>query len=440
VELKPQSKPQTDFLKTTADICIFGGSAGGGKTFAILFEPLRYLYAQPVKGFQGVIFRREIPQITNPGGLWDEANNLYTLFGATPRQSPKLEWTFPSGGTMLFSHLQHDKDVHNWQGSQVPFIGFDELTHFSEKQFWYMLSRNRSTCGVKPYIRATCNPDPDSFVAKLVEWWIDEEGFPIENRSGKLRYFARIGGELIWGNTPDEVAKKAGIQKEMVKSFTFIPAKLSDNKILEQKDPTYRANLMALPPVEQARLLYGNWKVKQQGTIFKGARFEEWRKDIDNIMYVDPAFGGKNNTAIAIGGRAETYTQVKGWSWRESIIHLTSQIVQIAKSNRVGTIYIETNADKGASLRELKEHWAHVQGIEERENKHVRIMHNLYKNWSQIAWSTDYKDSEPQRRFFENVLGYEELREPDDEADALAGLIRRLNRSNRSTVMGDLRR
>jgi hypothetical protein len=75
--------------------------------------------------------------------------------------------------------------VYDWQGAQIPLICFDELTHFRAHQFFYMVSRNRSTCGVRPYIRATCNPDADSWVANFLAWWIDPEtGFPIPERAG----------------------------------------------------------------------------------------------------------------------------------------------------------------------------------------------------------------------------------------------------------------
>ena len=81
-------------------------------------------------------------------------------------------------------------------------IGFDELTHFSRSQFLYMLSRNRSTCGVRPYMRATTNPDADSWVADFIAWWIDQDtGLAIPERSGVVRYFTTISDEVIWGDS-----------------------------------------------------------------------------------------------------------------------------------------------------------------------------------------------------------------------------------------------
>ena len=247
---------------------IYGGAAGGGKTWALLMQPLRHISN---KDFGGVIFRRTSPQIRNQGGLWDESTKIFPLLGAEPRQSV-LEWLFPAGAKLKFAHLQYETDVHDWQGAQVPFIGFDQLEHFSESQFWYMLSRNRSLCGVKPYIRATVNPDADSWVAKLIEWWIDQaSGLPIEDRSGVVRWFVRVNNEIKWADSREELA----VDDEEPKSLTFIPAKLTDNEILMQKDPGYLANLKALSLVDRERLLGGNWKiVATAGKIFNRGWFE----------------------------------------------------------------------------------------------------------------------------------------------------------------------
>lgn len=267
----PQPGPQTDFLATEADIAIYGGAAGGGKSYGLLLEPARHLENGL---FGGVIFRRTTTQIRNQGSLWDESIKLYTMLGGKPTDS-KLSWRFPSGMKMKFAHLEYDSTVVGYQGAQIPFIGFDELTHFTENQFFYMMSRNRSTSGVPGYIRATCNPDVDSWVAKLIEWWIDQEtGFPIPERSGVLRWFIRVNGTLIWADSRQELLDKYGAD-ELPKSLTFIPSKVSDNKILLEKDPAYLSNLKALNSVERARLLDGNWKIRAQaGDYFQRKWFE----------------------------------------------------------------------------------------------------------------------------------------------------------------------
>lgn len=265
------------FLSCRADIAIYGGAAGGGKSFGLLLDPLRH---SDNADFGGVLFRRTGVQVRNEGGLWDESMKIYPLTGAKPRES-LLEWRFPGGMSFGFAHLEYDKDVLNWQGSQIPWIGFDELTHFTENQFFYMLSRNRSTSGVKPVIRAATNPDPDSWVRKFIDWWIDEDGFAIPERSGVLRWFIRRNDEIVWADSPDEIYELYGRGPEIIpKSVTFIAAKLEDNKILMEKDPAYLGNLLALNRVDRMRLKDGNWNVRaSSGMLFK----REWFPVIDAI-------------------------------------------------------------------------------------------------------------------------------------------------------------
>lgn len=227
--------------------------------------------------FNAVIFRRDTSQIFNEGGLWDNAIEMYRPLGIEAVRTPYPTIRFPSGAKIRFSHLQYDKDVHKWQGAQIVLIAFDELAHFSSQQFFYMLSRNRSTCGVKPYVRATCNPDADSWLAKFIQWWWDEDtGYPIPERSGVIRYFVRVGDNIIWGDSKAEIVREhPEINKEWIKSFTFIASKLSDNKILMEKDPGYLGNLMAQSEVERERLLHGNWKIRPAaGKYFKRGSFE----------------------------------------------------------------------------------------------------------------------------------------------------------------------
>lgn len=274
IVIAPQPGPQTQFLSTWADIAIYGGAAGGGKSYGLLMEPLRH-HDNPL--FGGVIFRRTTVQIRIKGGLWDESLKLYGRIGGEPKQS-SLEWKF-DGFSMKFAHLEYDNSVTEWQGSQIPYIGFDELTHFSEKQFFYMLSRNRSDSGVAGYVRATCNPDADSWVRTLIDWWIDADGYAIPERSGVIRWFIRRDDTMIWGDSRDELIDMYGAD-ELPKSFTFIPSKIYDNKILMAKDPSYLANLRALSRVERERLLGdkergGNWNIRASaGNFFKREWFE----------------------------------------------------------------------------------------------------------------------------------------------------------------------
>lgn len=268
--IEPQKGYQLRALSSKADIVIGGGAAGAGKTYSLLLEFLRHITNS---GWGGVIFRRTSPQIRNEGGLWDTSMGIYPFVGAEPKESV-LEWDFKSGCRLKFSHLEHEKNVLDWQGSQIPFIGFDELTHFSESMFFYLLSRNRSVCGIKPYVRATCNPDPESWVAKLIEWWIDQAtGYPIAERDGVIRYFTKTAGDYIWGDSINEVIERAwyfledivnesGINpKEFVKSLTFISGTVYENREMLNVNPGYVANLLAQDEQIKSQLLDGNWKV-----------------------------------------------------------------------------------------------------------------------------------------------------------------------------------
>ena len=273
--VKPQPGAQEMFLNTSADIALFGGAAGGGKSMAGLLDCAQAELIENPQ-YRAVAFRKSYPQISSPGGLWSASEKVYPAMGATPKESA-LQWVFPSGAKIEFRHLQHEKNKYDWQGAELIKIFFDELTHFSEGQFWYLLGRNRTTTGIKTTIRATCNPDADSWVAKFIDWWIGDDGLPIKERAGVIRWFIRDRGEVIWGDSPEKLGDR--YPGQLPKSFTFIPATIYDNPELLKKDPGYLGNLQAQHPVERARLLEGNWRVKfESGTVFN----REWFRVVDH--------------------------------------------------------------------------------------------------------------------------------------------------------------
>jgi predicted phage terminase large subunit-like protein len=297
--ISAQPGRQTEFLRTAADICIYGGAAGGGKTVGLILEPLRHVGR--VANFTAVFFRRTTPQITNPGGLWDESQNFYPRLGGTPHLRAQ-EWRWSRGGKIKFSHLQLKTTVYDWQGAQITLICFDELTHFTAHQFFYLVSRNRSTCGIRPYIRATCNPDADSWVAEFLAWWIDPEtGFPIAERAGVLRYYVRASGKIVWADQPEDLiqhlprpeALPPGVDPPRPISVTFIPASVFDNPALLRVNPEYLAWLLSLPLLESERLLAGNWKIRASaGLYFKRewcAVVDEVAADLEVVRYWDLA-------------------------------------------------------------------------------------------------------------------------------------------------------
>lgn len=277
----PQDGPQRMFLECEADIAIYGGAAYSGKSAGLLLD-FGWQAKNPI--FRGVIFRRTSPQITNEGGLFDSAGEFYSSVGATPNLS-RHEYQFANGATVRFAHLQHEKHKYDWQGAQLDRMALDEVTHFTESQFFYLISRVRSPHGLPTKIRATCNPEAESWVAKLIDWWIGEEGYPDPERSGVIRWFVRLDNELTWGDSwkdlherfPDRVSPPGEYldeERSAPLSFTFIPGSIYDNKLGLAADPTYMAKLANLHPVEKERLLRGNWKIKfQEGAVYSRTWF-----------------------------------------------------------------------------------------------------------------------------------------------------------------------
>lgn len=269
--ITPQPK-QAEALTHPASIVVYGGAAGSGKTFTALLLPLLLGGSNPK--MRAILFRRELPQIKNPGGVWDESWNIYgKIPGAIPNKT-EHKWTLPAGGTLTMAGMQHEHDRFNYQGAQLDIIIFDEATHFTEEQIVYMLSRARGTSGIEPKVLITCNPDPDSFVAKLIEWYLDPDGNPLKDRVGKTRHFARQNGEWKWADTSEEIISCPGWEESEPKSFTFVAANIQDNQILLTNNPAYLSNLKAQSTVERARLLDGNWKVRAAaGKVFNRAWF-----------------------------------------------------------------------------------------------------------------------------------------------------------------------
>ncbi len=311
----PQPGPQEQFISCSCDIAITGGGNYGGKTFSLLIDPL-YHVGNPK--FEAVFFRRSIPQVTNPGGLWDDARSIYRTLGVEFRTSPRHEAVFPSGARVTFTHMQHSDDRYSWDGAQIAGIYFDQLEQFDEEQFWYMLSRNRSVSGVKPYIRASYNPRPNHWLSRLIQWyWNPETGYPITERSGVARWFVRLNDEIHWGDSEQELMDRfpdeSGLQPL---SFTVIFSNAYDNKIGLEVDQSVIANLKALPFVEQERRLRGNHKIEDytgdglfKPEWWKMLPFEVWQaiqaKPTDNFRWArgwDPAGGQSKGSDYSSGG------------------------------------------------------------------------------------------------------------------------------------------
>lgn len=268
IVIDTQPGPQTKAAECDADILVFGGAAGGGKSRLAVHNLAKYSHAP---GYGGIIFRRTSPELTGPGSVWTEMSSIYPLLGGDMVQGPVLKTTFPSGAQVEARHLQHDKDVRQHQSKAYARIVFDEATHFTSEQFWFLLSRLRTVAGVPKQFLLTCNPDPDSFILQeLIEWWIGPDGYPIPERDGVKRWFVRKpDGSMLWADRREDL-----LHAGEPKSVTFISSKLTDNRKLMEADPDYLATLEALPPVLRARMLGGNWRIREgAGDMFQRGWF-----------------------------------------------------------------------------------------------------------------------------------------------------------------------
>lgn len=437
--IRPQPGPQEMFLATSADIALYGGAAGGGKSYGLLLEPLRHINN---KDFGAVIFRRTTKQVTNEGGLYDTSEKLYPRLNAKPSY---LTWKFPKGATVTFAHLEYEKNVNDWQGSQIALIGFDELTHFTKKMFFYMLSRNRSTCGVKPYVRATTNPDKKSWVRQFIDWYIGEDGFAIPERSGVIRWFYVISDVVEWGDTKEELMERFPTMAAIAppKSFTFINSKLTDNKILMEADPGYLANLMSLSKADREKLKDGNWNAEDKaGELFQKHWFPVVQAPgvcSEVIRYWDRASGEGESADWSVGlklGKSQDgfWYVLDVVRLKASPLKLEQAILNTAQQDGKGvTIYFEQDpgqagvADVDNLVRLVKGYVAKVNRVSTDKVTRAKPVsaqcerHNI--RVVQAKWN---------EQFFDELESFPTKGVHDDQVDALSGAFNMLTGSNYS--------
>jgi len=253
----PQSGFQEAVLVCDADVTFCGGFRGGGKSAVMIFSPL-YNIENPL--FRCYGFRKEENDVRE--GLAKTAKTLYN--GVASSTNNDFKWSFKSGATVLFNHLQNESEIdRRFRGQELPAIIIDEAIQLQEKTIFTLLASNRNTIGVKNSFIMSCNPEKDKkkWGYKIVKWYINEETGRIRpERNGVKRYFFKYGksvDDMIWGDTKEEVYRKAknkidpyldeesGITyKSVINSFCFIEGRYADNKILQITDKGYVGNLI----------------------------------------------------------------------------------------------------------------------------------------------------------------------------------------------------
>lgn len=216
------TEPQQAFLLLAGLEAFYGGSAGGGKSDALLAAALQYV---DVPTYDALILRRTFPELSKPGAIMARSHEWLRGTDAKWNEQRKT-WTFPSTATLSFGYCRQESDVYQYQGAEYDFIGFDELTQFTEWQFTYLFSRLRRREGseIPTRMRAASNPGGIG------------HGFV------KKRYITD---------------RQPGV--------AFIPARMRDNPYLDQDG--YVASLDHLPEVTRQQLLNGDWGV------FEGAAY-----------------------------------------------------------------------------------------------------------------------------------------------------------------------
>lgn len=232
---------QAAFLSLPHREALYGGAAGGGKSDAMLMAALQYV---DVPGYSALLLRRTFPDLNQPGGLIPLAQEWLGGSGAKWNDNDH-RWTFPSGATITFGFLQYENDKLRYQGAAYQFIGYDELTQFTQTQYRYLFSRLRKLEGspVPLRMRAASNPGGPGH-----EW--------VKERFITARAANRV----------------------------FIPAKLSDNPSLDQDE--YLGSLAELDHHTRRQLLEGDWDSRPPGDLFRREWFEKIKKAPDGCRWV----------------------------------------------------------------------------------------------------------------------------------------------------------
>lgn len=283
--------------RPVADVIGYGGAAGGGKSDSLVIIGLIANLSYP--GIQVGYFRRTFKQLDGAGGAITRSRQIISKDIAKYNDSDH-QWNFMTGGIIRFCHLQHEKDVYDYQSNQFDILLFDEGTQFLPSQIRYMLSRNRATIdGFTPFTAIGTNPGNVGHASF-------KEGF-VDIGDAEIPHVYEFEDEGV-------------VKRE---THIFIPAKLEDNQILEGRDPGYRKKLENMPELQRKQLLEGDWDVAE------GMAFAEWRKSIHVCAPFEipdewPRFTSMDwghskpysigYYAVDYDGRLYKYREIYGWS------------------------------------------------------------------------------------------------------------------------------
>lgn len=276
----PKSHKQLLYIQSKANITIFGGAAGSGKSHIGIIDILKYIQ---YPRFRACIVRRTTPQLKGPGGILDKAKLIFPLIDKKVKWKDKDgKFVFSSGAEVFLRHYEHVDSRQNFDGFEVNLFLLDEGQQFELEMANYLMSRmrNPSCPEVEPHMKITCNPLKTAYLRDWVDWYLikegEEAGRPDVTKDGVIRYFATVDGKMFFGESPDELFDKHG-PKIKPMTMTFISANVYDNPVVCEVNKDYVNWLENLPRVERERLLHGSWDATEQNSgYFK----REWVGDL----------------------------------------------------------------------------------------------------------------------------------------------------------------
>lgn len=393
IKLTPTEKQQ-QLLDCNVQEVLYGGAAGGGKSVALLMAADQYLH---IKGYNALLLRRSLSDLFMPGALIDLAHEYFSNSAAEWSEAKK-QWKFPSGATLTFGYLDTENDKYRYQGSAFQFIGFDELTQFTESQYLYLFSRNRKskTVNVPCRIFSTSNPGGQGH-----EWV--KKRFVDDKTAGRL----------------------------------FIPSNSSDNPYLDHEE--YEKCLNNLDPVTRRQLLNGDWDILPSGNFFSREKFlitgDYPRNNApQTVRYWDLAASNKLSADYTAGVKMCEY---QGQYWILDVIRhkgTPAEIELLIKQTAVldgNLVKIFMEQEPGSSGLNVISHYSRnilpgftFKGIKTTGNKVSRsqpfaaAVDNLNVRLVRGAWNNS---------FIDECVIFPQDNYPDDMVDAASGAFQQLS-------------
>ena len=371
---------------------LYGGAVGGGKSEVLLMLPIaRRFYEIPT--FHGLILRRTFRQLE--GSLILRAHQYYPLFGGKYNEQKK-RYTFPSGAIIDFGHAEHENDITGYDTAEYQYIAFDELTHFTEYQYRYMIARCRTRDSRLPkLLRSASNP------GNIGHTWV------------RSRFVepARNGGKILVDSNGNKRA--------------FIPAFVSDNPTLLKDNPDYVKQLELLPEAEKKAKLYGDWWTFS-GQVFSEFREKRFPDEPENAVHVIKPFeipawwpqllsiDWGYTAMLCAGGYSLQPNSPRVFKFREYTSHQENVVVwasnlkRLYESRRPDFVVMDKSAwQHRGEPRTIAEQFADIFGMtpipSDSDRVGGKMLLHEYLRWAPKPYSSSPKNQVPDQGMIEYI-------------------------------------